>query len=310
MKAKQTLAGRMYDMYLPPLTFYEFIKLHGVEIDSVELDVKKIQRFYETNLFQRTRIEALFMTYIQRGGFPEIVSETDQDIIRNYIKSAVVDHILQKDIPEVFGIRRPDVIRQLLEFCAKETTNLIELSTLSNALGVSLPTIKEYIQYLQDSFLIDLVFNYSGSIVHRFQKNKKVHIIHPSVGLAVLRYPFETLMVPELLGIWVETLCFQHAKNFDDRVDFWRTPQKEEVDLVLNGPPLLPIEVKYRNQIATSDQKSLKKFMELHSLSEGIIITKNQLDLIDENNRRIWMIHAWVFLLSKPGDRFKATRPI
>lgn len=306
-KSKESLAGRIFDFYMPPLTFGEFAELNGFafgERRANGLDFGSLKKVYEANLHKKHQIDALFSQYILKGGFPEIAGETDIDIAKNYIRSSVLEKIIFEDIPEVFEVKRKDLLYSILEYCAQETANLLDVTKLSDTLNENYHTVKTYLFYLQHAFLLDIVYNHSASIAKQLRKNKKAHITHPSITIAMMRYAPEILEAGEVVGRYVESIVFQHSKLMCERISFWRTPQKEEVDLVLEGGgvPLLPIEVKYRRNIDASDLKALKKFMEKFKVQKGIVVTHDLLEEKnyddDNNGKTILFIPAWLFLLA------------
>ncbi len=64
-----------------------------------------------------------------------------------------------------------------------------------------------------------------------------------------MRYSKEILGVDEVMGKYVESVEFQNSKLLSERIFFWRTPQKEEIDIILEAEIILPIEVKYRSKV-------------------------------------------------------------
>ncbi|MHA1273607.1 MAG: ATP-binding protein [Promethearchaeota archaeon] len=298
MQCKESLAGRIFDIYLPPLTFREFLNMNRISVEIINLKFSEIQQFYNKNINKIVIYEQMLEKYLLKGAFPEIATEEDIQIIFQYIKSSVIDHILLGDIPLVYDVRRKDLLYSLLEYCCKETSNMIEFSKLAKILGANNHTIKEYIYYLKDAFLLDLIFNYSGSIAKQLRKSKKMHIIHPCISITMLRYDEKIMRIEELAGKFIETIIFLHARLLSERISFWRTPQKHEVDIILESTPLLPIEVKYRNYIENRDFKGLIKFMENYDINEGIMVSKNLLEKKLLKGKIIYVIPAWLFLLA------------
>jgi hypothetical protein len=84
--------------------------------------------------------------------------------------------------------------------------------------------------------------------------------------------------------------CFLKEKVF-----YWR--EREEVDFVLDVNFLLPVEVKYRNTILLKDLKGIIKFMEKYGVREGIVVSKDLLEKMEQNGKILWLIPAWLFLL-------------
>jgi hypothetical protein len=295
-KSKESLAGRIFDFYMPILTFREFLEMSGFKAEKAELRFEELKKTYEENLHKKPFFEQMFLQYMFKGAFPEMVKEEDEEVIKNYIRSSVLEKIILEDIPAVFEVRRKDVLASILEYCSRETSNLLDITGLAKILSINYQTARSYIFYLKNSFVIDLVYNYSGSIAKQLRKNKKVHIAHPSITMTLMRYPKEVLNIEEIAGRYVETIVFQHSKLLSERIFFWRTPQKEEVDVILETAALLPIEVKFRASV--SEIGGIVKFMEKYGLKNGIVVTKDAFEERKIDGKTIFLIPAWLFLLT------------
>ena len=66
---------------------------------------------------------------------------------------------------------------------------------------------------------------------------------------------------------------------------------------MLETSSLLPVEVKYRNQILLKDLKGIIKFMEKYGVKEGIIVSKDLLQKRKQDDKILWLIPAWLILL-------------
>ncbi len=87
-----------------------------------------------------------------------------------------------------------------------------------------------------------------------------------------------------------------NAEKESIEVFYWR--EKEfEVDVVVKGMNIIPIEVKYQLDISANDFTGLIKFMESHKIARGVLITKDLLENRDFNGMEILLIPAWLFLL-------------
>lgn len=297
-KSKESLAGRIFDFYMPVLSFREFLELNEVQVEKIKPDFESIRAFYESNIHKKPLFEQLFLEYVFKGAFPEIAREQDEEIIKSYIKNSVTEKIIFEDIPAVFNVRRKDTLYSIMEYCGKETSGLLDIAGLASTLKVNYQTAKSHLFFLENSFVIDLSYNYSKSIAKQLRKSKKVHIAHPCISIALMRQSRKSLEVEELLSKYIETIVFQHSKVCSESIFFWRSPRKEEVDIVMNKETLVPIEVKYKNHISNSDIKNLLKFMEKNNCSKGFIATKNLLKEKQVKGKKILLIPAWLLLLA------------
>ncbi len=297
-KSKESLAGRIYDFFMPILTFREFLELNGLKIEKTTLDFEGLKRTYDANIHKKPLIEDLFSKYIFKGAFPELAKEDDAEIIKNYIRNSVIDKIILEDIPSVFNVKRKDVLSSMLEYCSRETSNLLDVTNLSKILNVNYQTARSYLFYLQNSFIIDIVYNYSRSVAKQLRKNKKVHIVHPSITITMMRFSKDVLCVDEVMGKYVESVVFQHSKLLSERVSFWRTPQKEEIDIILETENILPIEVKYRSSTQLSFAGGIVKFSDKYKVKNGFVVTKDFFEEKEIDRKKILFVPAWLFLLA------------
>ncbi|ODS40887.1 MAG: hypothetical protein A7315_07345 [Candidatus Altiarchaeales archaeon WOR_SM1_79] len=295
-KGKESLAGRIMTSHMPCLTFREYLELKGKKVQSVNLNFKDLSLLYNSLLPEKEYFEHEFRQYLYKGAFPEIVEEEDEEFIRRYIRDIVVKKIIYSDIPDLFEIKRRDLLFDLFKHICSESSNLFEIKNLCNIFNADYTTISNYLHYLKLSFLINIAQTYSKSSSARLRKNKKVYVIHPSLAFAILNYPKDILGVGKIMGQYVETL-------FGDKF-FWRSKTKNEVDAVsvTMDQKILPIEVKYRER--GGKITGLYEFMNKFSASKGIVVTKNTFKKEEVEQGMILYIPAWLFLLAddKPMD--------
>ncbi len=296
-KSKESLAGRLFDFFIPVLSFSEFLELNGVSgISRPGLDFNELKAVYENNIHKQTELSEFFLDYLARGAFPEIAVVQDKAVVEAYIKNSVIEKIVFEDIPIVFKVRRKEILYSLLEYCSRETSNLLDLFNLSKTFSVNYLTLRSYLFFLQHSFLVDLQFNYSKNLSKQLRKSKKIHVAHPCITASFLHYSKTDAGFQEIAGRLVESMVFQHSRLLGEKIFFYRTPQKEEIDLILDA---LPVEVKYSSSIGYSDYAFLIKFLKQENLSTGIVVTKNVFEEKTADGKKIWLIPAWLYLLAK-----------
>jgi predicted AAA+ superfamily ATPase len=139
LKSKESGAGRFTDFLLPPLTFSEYLAFIKKEDTLITTDGE---------IFSVIDIEALnaeFINYLNYGGYPEaVLSITAQKDSARYIKSDIIDKVLLRDLPSIYGIADVQELNALFTTIAYNTGNEINLESLSQSSGVSKSTIKKY----------------------------------------------------------------------------------------------------------------------------------------------------------------------
>ncbi|HDD71391.1 MAG TPA: DUF4143 domain-containing protein, partial [Candidatus Aenigmarchaeota archaeon] len=177
------------------------------------------------------------------------------------IKEIVVDRIIYQDIPDVFNIREPNKVMGIVKLIASNPGMIINYETIARDFNTTRQTISNILDYLEETFLIKRLYNFSKNFLVSERKLKKWypcdHGIINAYGRGVEK------------GKIIETVIV----NYLNARFFWRTPQKDEVDVI--EEKLIPIEVKYKSSISKSDTKSLVKFCKKFGVKKGVMVTKD-----------------------------------
>jgi len=265
-KSRESLAGRCFEFYIYPLNFREFLQFNEIKINNIALYKEEILKAYEQ--------------YLLTNGFPEVINE-DEEFIKKYIKENIIEKIIYQDIPQIFPIKNLEVLEEILNIILLNPGQIINIDTLAMELGVSRRTVSLYLNYLEKSFLIKKVYNFSGNVRKTQRKLKKYYpaIISPDlIKKGEKGKIFETRMILSL-----------------DAEFFWRDVYKNEVDVVklINGK-ILPIEIKY-SQIET---RAMRHFMEKFKADEGIILTYDTEEEINFDEKKIRVIPFYKYFLT------------
>ncbi len=267
-KTKETLAGRIFEFTLTPFTFREYLRFNKVE---------------EKEFKYETKIKPFFNKFAERGGFPETFSfETDKDF-KEYIRALVVDKIVYKDIPRMFKLEDTDFLRVLLELISTNPGMYIDYQSLSKQFEKDRRVIKNYINYLKESFLITLLGNYRKGSITTLRKKKRAY---PSDN--ALTYLYKPKIEEGFFGRMIETLAVNKLKASS----FWKNGG--EIDIVYGD---IPIEVKYQEKITSEDFKPIREFMKKFNKKEGLMLTKKEEKEIKFGEGTIKLIPFWKWLL-------------
>ena len=185
LKSHESGAGRFTDFLLPPLTFHEYLDL----LDKDHL-VNPPESSYEPDSFSTDNIEELnnnFIHYLNFGGYPEVVfSDEIQSDPGRFIKNDIIDKVLLRDLPGLYGVQDIQELNYLFTTLAFNTSNEVSLEELSKGSGVAKNTIKRYIEYLEAAFLIRTVHRVDRT-AKRFKRANffKVYLTNPSIRSAL-----------------------------------------------------------------------------------------------------------------------------
>lgn len=299
LKSSESGAGRFTDFLLPPLTFQEY--LHVLRKDHL-ISVEERNGSILYNVKNQTLLNKEFINYINIGGYPEVIfSPTIQKDPIRFIKSDIVDKVLMRDLPSLYGIQDVQELNYLFTTLAFNTANEISLEGLSQLSGVSKGTIKRYLDYLEAAFLV--------KSVHRIDKNGKkfkranflkIYLTNPSIRSALFS---PTNQENDDFGALVETAVFSQHFHSDIPLFYarWRAGTDEgEVDLVRLDASLKPsgvTEVKWSDRFVDKpkDLKGLVKFCQSQNINYAIVTTKSKSAVLTYKNIRLMFIPASVY---------------
>jgi predicted AAA+ superfamily ATPase len=286
-KSDESGAGRFTDFMLPPLTFAEFVNLKGHQsmLNSQTINWQGV----ETQISHVDDLEAfneLFLEYINYGGYPEVAfSKTIQANPGQFIRHDIIDKVLLRDLPSLYGIQDVQELNTLFTVIAYRSGEEFSYENLSKESGVKKDTIKKYIEYLEAAFLIRVVHKVNEN-AKRFQRTTsfKIYLTNPSLRCAL----FQPLQSNDLeLGNMVETTIFaQWIQRPSKQVYYanWKLGRNNngEVDLVginiATQKPQWAVEIKWTDRFyeRPEELESLKTFMTNNHLDIALVTSKTK----------------------------------
>ena len=214
----ESLAGRkkLFEVY--PLSFTELLSFNGMAISSLSLE--------KAGMFVRSEYERLknyYETYINYGGFPEVVlsaSITDkkdmiQDIISSYINF---------DIALLSDIRNPANLYKLMRLLAVRVGTKLDVSKLTSLTGISRPTVENYLDLLEQSYLIRTIPVLSNSPDREITKARKVYFLDNGIAAA---------SADAGSGSLFENAVFNQLLHHGD-LAYYQLKTGKEIDFILN----------------------------------------------------------------------------
>ncbi len=265
------LTGRQINTIIYPLSFSEF------------LDFRKIEPQPSEGYLLENHAEE----YLQIGGYPENVLNPSTD----YLK-ALLDDIFLRDLVRLHPVEYLGVIEDLFRLLTASVGTRVSFNKLANTLGVSVGTVKKYIEYLENAFLVKKMTKWSTSHRQRVYAQKKAYLL--DTGLKTL------LTGEEDLGFKAENAVFVQFLRSDQEVGYFAESQKE-LDFIAGGfDDPLPVEVKYVDDLAMDDKRlaGLRLFLKrFDDVKKAKVVTKS----VDKRERfqdvEIEIVPLWRFLL-------------
>ncbi len=289
LMSRESGAGRFTDFLLPPLTFYEYLHLlskndlvvegasprptegRAMEALGVDEDWPSAKNIEELN--------GEFLRYLNFGGYPEVIfSPTIQADPARFIKSDIIDKVLLRDLPSLYGIADIQELNHLFTTLAFNTANEVSLEELSQNSGVAKNTIKRYIEYLEAAFLIKTVHRVDHN-AKRFRRANffKAYLTNPSMRAAL----FSPLDAEDnAVARLAETSVFSQWFHSETPLYYGRW-RRGEVDIVHLGPEQRAdwvVEVKWTDHFCDNpdELKSLISFCKENGLKRPTVTSKTK----------------------------------
>jgi len=216
-----------------------------------------------------------------KSGFPNIFLQ--QDLALSFeMKLQFIQTYLERELPILGLSASPVLLKNLLRMIAHAQAQIVNYSEISKALGVEVNTIKRYLDYFENAFLIRRLQPYFTNSKKRIVKSPKIFIR----DTGILHALFNIENKEDLDGFigkgssWESFVIQQIIALLKPGVSpyFYRTQDGTELDLVLvkGVQPVLGIEIKLSNAptltkgltIASQDLEGIPILVVTHSVSE------------------------------------------
>jgi len=159
------LSGRSLNIHLDTFSFTEFLDFKNIAYRN-ELD-----RISNKIAIYRAKEE-----YLIWGGFYEVM-EVDDENIKKDILLSYAKNIIYQDIVPRYNIRNSEAVERLFFYLLTTVTGQLNYTTLSDTFDVSDKTIKEYINYFEDVFLLKRIDKFHNKPKERIKSSKKIYAL-------------------------------------------------------------------------------------------------------------------------------------
>lgn len=289
-KIHESLPGRKKLFELTTLTFEEFVA-YKTNYKYIREDASFMELSSFFDLFKEQAFGYL-NEYLNFGGYPKVVLAQTYAEKRTAIAD-IYQSYLEKDISILLNIKKTESLSALLRILASQIGNLVNISELSNTIGISAQTVKDYLWYLEKTYMIRKVTPYFKNIRKEITKTPVYYFV--DLGLRNFAINQFGNAAFESGGFLFENFVYNNLKIrlqlTPANIHFWRTKDKAEVDFVLNtGREVIPIEVKYANLKRPEMSRSFRSFLAKYKVSKAFIVN---LSLAGEEiiqNTRVYFI--------------------
>lgn len=293
-KIHESLAGRKAVFEVWPVSFVEFVNFKtGYSYEDRVGDFFRIEKEIT---------EKFLKEYMNFGGYPRVVLE---DTLSD--KSRVIDEIyrsyLERDAVYLLKVEKIEAFSLLVKLLASQTGKILNYSEISNTLGISSQTVKNYLWYLEKTFITRKVSPYFKNIRKEITKSPTIYFYDPGFRNYALGL-FGMLEAPDSLGFSFQNLIFNilstHCLFSSAKINFWRTIDKAEVDFIYSqGDKIIPIEVKYTDFKKPVIEKSLRSFIDKYNPKIALVVTKNFHAYMDYGGTKVKFLPFWELIINQ-----------
>lgn len=281
------LTGRNIPLQLFPFSFKEYLNLKKYELKNLNT----------LTSIEKSKIKRHFNEYLKKGGFPEYLQTNKEEYLKN-----VYENILYRDIITRYRIPHEKPIKETVYFSASNIGKEISFNSIRKLTGLtSATTIREYFEYLENSYLLYLIPRYDFSLKKQTYYNKKVYFI--DVGMArVIGFK-----ISEDKGRLLENNVFLELKRQDQEIFFHK--QKNECDFIIRqGNRIInAIQVTYSmEKNKDREVKGLLEALKRYKLKEGLILTMHEENEFKKDNKKIHVKPVWKWMLENESTHLLA----
>lgn len=275
------LTGRYIQVEIYPFSFQEYLAMNEIPVNAKTL--------YTTT--GRATMVKSFVKYMECGGFPKFL----QDGSVSYLTS-LYESIIYRDILTRNGLTNEKEMLELMFYLASNATKRVTYSSLGKVVGIQHPdTIKNYLEYIQQTYLISQLFRYDPSVKKQMMSPKKIYFVDNAI---IKRIGFNAT---ENNGVFLENLVFIELKRRGWDVYYYA--DKKECDFIvrkgLHISDAYQVTLKMDSpQTREREIAGVREAMQAYSLSKGYILTFEGKETINfDDGTIVEVVPVWEWIL-------------
>lgn len=207
---------------------------------------------------QKLTIEKYFEAFMNYGGFPQVALIEDVALKEAELKS-YFDSILLRDIVARYKLDNFQSLERLSILLLSSIANPMSVTKVRKKLGVSFDLANRYMEYLENTYMIQTLPLFDWSLQKQFTNPKKIYSI--DTGLSK-RVSFE---VGKRIGDMLENIVFLELKRKYEELYYFKTKQDYEVDFLVKQRE----KVTHLIQVSLTLQEPKTKKRELRALAKA-----------------------------------------
>lgn len=262
------LTGRNIQIELFPFSYLEYQKF------------QKLENSLET-----------FTQYTEDGGFPEYLKNKQKEYLQQLFKD-----IVYRDIIVRHGIRQSKTLIDVALYLISNVGKEYSLNRLKNTFGIgSANSVADYIQWLEDSYVLFSLPRFSWSLKSVSINPKKVYCIDTGFAQA------NSLSFSEDQGRLLENIVYLALRRKHKELYYFK--DKGECDFIVKQQQEITHIIQVCSELhldnKTREINGVLAALQFFSKTEGLILTLNQIDTLIIKNKTIRVLPIWQWLGSE-----------
>ncbi len=249
---------------------------------------------------QEVGILRLFTSYLEDGGFPEYQTDPDTEILKR-----TFDDIIFRDIISRYKIREIRAFRELARYLLINMTHEASLNSLASVIGIkSGLSVKTWIGYLEDSYLLGSLCPYEYSMKQQLSRNQKYYGIDTGMRNAVVfRFSGDA-------GMLLDNMVWTELRRQGKTVYSWTGKRECDFLVVDRGHIKTAIQVcfhltheNHQREVGGLAEVEEERFQDC----TGIILTERQDEMLPVKDRevRVMPVWRWIFMSLEESVQWK-----
>ncbi len=255
------LTGRHIVVELLPFSFREYLQYHQVTYNQ--------KSFFITQ--EKAILKKCFNEFLENGGMPEYLEHKNPLVLQH-----VYENILYKDVIVRYEVKEVKAIRELTLDLLSNIGTPLSYTKMKNNLNLgSVNTVKNYIHYLENAYLIFTLDRFSFSVSQQSLQQKKVYAIDTGL-VKQIAFHFSKKQ-----GRHLENIVYLELRRRYKDIFYYKTEDNLEVDfLVREGTKivlLIQVTESLKDQKTRErEYKALAQAMKELRVERGLILTQNE----------------------------------
>ncbi|QAR32410.1 ATP-binding protein [Geovibrio thiophilus] len=278
-----SLRGRTLTYEIFPYSFADFLKAKGIKVNFNSSD-------------SVSYIKNALSEYLTDGGFPETVlqsADIKRRILRDYL-----DLIVYKDIVERYGIKNNSLLKHIIKYSFCNIGTLVSLNKLYNDLKsqgykLSKDTVFDYYSYLEDAYAVFSIPVFRNSIKEENRNPRKIYSVDNG-----FKGVYDAFVTDDFSKLY-ENAVFLHLRRQTPEIYYYSGKQEVDFYCVAEGKKVL-VNVSYKIDSPKTRERELNgllEAMEYFKMSEAYLITADEEETFQQDDRTIHILPLWKWLL-------------